>query len=197
MIIWMGLFTQISGCSISWLLFFWGVGGKSFVRKQSTEFECWKSQRNSPWPKLLLFYNIIQCVVCIQNSGSHIQANTNLCFVFCEVWSALSICLRFEMNRLYRAVHRMLQHEKLRQLECQRVHTLRLMLEKEQRFVEALRSELAKSNEPKILQELAGAERRVRTLQDQLVNLTMHAEHEVGYSYKFCLITPLKPNKYP
>jgi len=86
----------------------------------------------------------------------------------------------------------MLQHEKLRQLECQRVHTLRLMLEKEQRFVEALRSELAKSNEPKLLQELAGAERRVRTLQDQLVNLTMHAEHEVGYSYKFCLITLLK-----
>jgi hypothetical protein len=66
------------------------------------------------------------------------------------------------------------------------------MLEKEQRFVEALRSELAKSNEPKLLQELAGAERRVRTLQDQLVNLTMHAEHEVGYSYKFCLITLLK-----
>ena len=26
MIIWMGLFTQISGCSISWLLFFWGGG---------------------------------------------------------------------------------------------------------------------------------------------------------------------------
>jgi len=98
------------------------------------------------------------------------------------------------MHRLYRVVHRMLQHEKLRQLECQRVHTLRLMLEKEQRFVEALRSELAKSNEPKLLQELSGAERRVRTLQDQLVNLTMHAEHEVGYSHKFCLITLLKPN---
>jgi hypothetical protein len=87
----------------------------------------------------------------------------------------------------------MLQHEKLRQLECQRVHTLRLMLEKEQRFVEALRSELAKSNEPKLHQELARAERRVRTLNDQLVSLTMHAEQEVGYTYKFCLITLLKP----
>lgn len=71
-------------------------------------------------------------------------------------------------------------HEQQRQVECQRVHTLRLMLEKEQRFVEALRSELAKSNEPKVHQELAGAERRVRTLQDQLVNLTMHAEHEAA-----------------
>lgn len=86
----------------------------------------------------------------------------------------------------------MLQHEKLRQLECQRVHTLRLMLEKEQRFVEALRSELAKSNEPKVHQELAGAERRVRTLQDQLVNLTMHAGHEVGYSSTFWLGDTLK-----
>ncbi|XP_023714771.1 rho guanine nucleotide exchange factor 12 isoform X5 [Cryptotermes secundus] len=71
-------------------------------------------------------------------------------------------------------------HEKLRQLECQRVHTLRLMLEKEQRYVEALRSELAKSNEPKLHQELTGAERRVRTLQDQLVSLTMNAEHETA-----------------
>jgi hypothetical protein len=86
----------------------------------------------------------------------------------------------------------MLQHEKRRQLECQRLQTLRLMLEKEQRYVEALRSELAKSDEPKVLQELAGAERRVRTLQDQLVNLTMHADREVGCSYKFCLITLLK-----
>jgi cell division septum initiation protein DivIVA len=61
------------------------------------------------------------------------------------------------------------------------------MLEKEQRFVEALRSELAKSNEQKLHQELAGAERRVRTLQDQLINLTMHAEPEVGQSCIFLL----------
>ncbi|PSN51924.1 hypothetical protein C0J52_06309 [Blattella germanica] len=69
-------------------------------------------------------------------------------------------------------------HEKLRQFECHKVHTLRLMLEKEQRYVDALRSEIAKSNEPRLLQELTGAERRVRTLQDQLVNLSMQAEHE-------------------
>jgi hypothetical protein len=69
------------------------------------------------------------------------------------------------------------------------------MLEKEQRYVDALRSELAKSNERKLHQELTGAERRVRTLQDQLVSLTMHADHEVGHVYtricKFCFLTLL------
>jgi predicted nucleic acid-binding Zn-ribbon protein len=69
------------------------------------------------------------------------------------------------------------------------------MLEKEQRYVDALRSELAKSNEPKLLQELKGAERRVGTLQDQLVNLTMHAEHEVRYIPTVCLKTLSKPKK--
>jgi hypothetical protein len=106
----------------------------------------------------------------------------------------LTYLFTFEVYHLYREVHRMLQHEKRRQLECQRLHTLRLMLEKEQRFVEALQSELAKSNEPTLLQHLAGAERRVQTLQDQLVNFTMHADHEVRYSSKFCLITLLKLN---
>lgn len=75
------------------------------------------------------------------------------------------------------------QHEKMRQLECQRVHTLRLMLEKEQRFVEALRSELAKNNEPKLQQQLAGAERRVQTVQQQLLNLTANSEHEVNTTH--------------
>jgi hypothetical protein len=69
------------------------------------------------------------------------------------------------------------------------------MLEKEQRYVDALRSELAKSNEPKLHQELMGAERRVRTLQDQLVNLTMHAEHEVGHIPAVCLLTLFKTKK--
>uniref|UniRef100_A0A8D9EQ02 Rho guanine nucleotide exchange factor 12 n=1 Tax=Cacopsylla melanoneura TaxID=428564 RepID=A0A8D9EQ02_9HEMI len=62
--------------------------------------------------------------------------------------------------------------EKLRQLENQRVHTFRLMLEKELRYVEALRSEIAKGPEPEKHQELCNAERRVRTLQEQLVSLT-------------------------
>jgi hypothetical protein len=67
------------------------------------------------------------------------------------------------------------------------------MLEKEQRYVDALRSELAKSNERKLHQELTGAERRVRTLQDQLVSLTMHTDHEVGHICicKFCFLTLL------
>ena len=46
------------------------------------------------------------------------------------------------------------------------------MLEKEQRYAEALRSELAKctdpSNEQQILRDLTGADRRIRTLQEQL-----------------------------
>lgn len=55
------------------------------------------------------------------------------------------------------------------------------MLEKEQRYVDALRSELAKNNNPKAQQELVGAERRVRTLQEQLRNLIANsADHEVS-----------------
>ncbi|XP_063236975.1 rho guanine nucleotide exchange factor 11-like isoform X2 [Bacillus rossius redtenbacheri] len=76
-------------------------------------------------------------------------------------------------------------HEKMRQLECQRVHTIRLMLEKERRYVDALRSELARCNQPRLQQELAGAERRVNTLQEQLGSLTAHhaddADHEYSY----------------
>ncbi|KAH0540397.1 hypothetical protein KQX54_017011 [Cotesia glomerata] len=71
-------------------------------------------------------------------------------------------------------------HEKKRQLETQRVHTFQLMLEKEQSYVDKLRSELAKmgigsgnvSSVATLQTELAGAERRVRTLQDQLAAIT-------------------------
>ncbi|XP_018356038.1 PREDICTED: rho guanine nucleotide exchange factor 12 isoform X4 [Trachymyrmex septentrionalis] len=69
--------------------------------------------------------------------------------------------------------------EKKRQLETQRVHTFQLMLEKEQSYVDKLRSELAKtgtgssSTHVTTLQaELAGAERRVRTLQEQLAAIS-------------------------
>ncbi|XP_046676809.1 rho guanine nucleotide exchange factor 11-like isoform X3 [Homalodisca vitripennis] len=68
--------------------------------------------------------------------------------------------------------------EKKRQVEFERVHTLQLMLEKEQRFVECLRSELAKSNDVKKQEQLVGAERRVQTLQQQLLNLSSHYEQE-------------------
>ncbi|XP_033211602.1 rho guanine nucleotide exchange factor 12 isoform X2 [Belonocnema kinseyi] len=65
-------------------------------------------------------------------------------------------------------------HEKKRQLETERVHTIQLMLEKEQSYVEMLRSELAKlgagnTNSIASLQtDLTGAERRVRVLQERL-----------------------------
>lgn len=53
------------------------------------------------------------------------------------------------------------------------------MLEKEQRYVEALRSELARCTDPaseaKFVQELTGAERRVRTLQEKLFSQTTKA----------------------
>ncbi|XP_067203804.1 rho guanine nucleotide exchange factor 11 isoform X3 [Linepithema humile] len=69
--------------------------------------------------------------------------------------------------------------EKKRQLETQRVHTFQLMLEKEQSYVDKLRSELAKTgtgsggaNVTAVQAELAGAERRVRTLQEQLTAIS-------------------------
>nr|XP_050855300.1 uncharacterized protein LOC127066076 isoform X3 [Vespula vulgaris] len=70
--------------------------------------------------------------------------------------------------------------EKKRQLETQRVHTFQLMLEKERSYVDKLRSELAKAgacgyntnNVATLQNDLAGAERRVRTLQDRLAAIT-------------------------
>lgn len=77
----------------------------------------------------------------------------------------------------------MFQHEKKRQLETQRVHTFQLMLEKEQSYVDKLRSELAKAgtgsgnvNVVTLQAELAGAERRVRTLQEQLTAITTNEQ---------------------
>ncbi|XP_014478297.1 PREDICTED: rho guanine nucleotide exchange factor 12 isoform X2 [Dinoponera quadriceps] len=78
-------------------------------------------------------------------------------------------------------------HEKKRQLETQRVHTFQLMLEKEQSYVDKLRSELAKTgtgtgngnggvNITALQNELAGAERRVRTLQEQLAAITTNEQ---------------------
>ncbi|XP_054000193.1 rho guanine nucleotide exchange factor 12 isoform X5 [Hylaeus anthracinus] len=78
-------------------------------------------------------------------------------------------------------------HEKKRQLETQRVHTFQLMLEKEQSYVDKLRSELAKAgtgsgnvNIVTLQAELAGAERRVRTLQDQLTAITTNEQFSQG-----------------
>lgn len=62
----------------------------------------------------------------------------------------------------------------MRHVELERWRTFRLMLEKEQRYVDALKKELQKSldipnsDNHKLKRELSGAERRVKTLQDQL-----------------------------
>lgn len=81
-----------------------------------------------------------------------------------------------------------MQSEKKRQLETQRVHTFQLMLEKEQSYVDKLRSELAKassssnSNNVATLQvELAGAERRMRTIMEELAAMTTGDQVENAY----------------
>lgn len=63
----------------------------------------------------------------------------------------------------------------MRHVELERWQTFRLMLEKEQRYVEDLKKELHMSldlpnggDNFKLKRELTGAERRVKTLQDQL-----------------------------
>lgn len=77
------------------------------------------------------------------------------------------------------------------------MHTFQLMLEKEQSYVDKLRSELAKAgagagsvNSVTPLQaELAGAERRVRTLHDQLAAITTSdqvASFRISYSTFRC-----------
>ncbi|XP_050433576.1 rho guanine nucleotide exchange factor 12-like isoform X2 [Adelges cooleyi] len=64
--------------------------------------------------------------------------------------------------------------EQMRHVELERWQTFRLMLEKEQRYVEALKKELQRTPDVaggdnyKLIRELSGAERRVKTLQDQL-----------------------------
>lgn len=72
--------------------------------------------------------------------------------------------------------------EQMRHVELERWQTFRLMLEKEQRFVEALKKELQLTNGDnyKLKIELSGAERRVKTLQDQL---TTFKEIPVVYNY--------------
>lgn len=66
----------------------------------------------------------------------------------------------------------------MRHVELERWQTFRLMLEKEQRYVDALKKELQKSSDLsnsenyKLKSELSGAERRVKTLQDQLTTFS-------------------------
>ncbi|XP_046751992.1 rho guanine nucleotide exchange factor 12 isoform X4 [Diprion similis] len=79
-------------------------------------------------------------------------------------------------------------HEKLRQLETQRVNTFQQMLETEQQYLQMLRDNLAKAgaggggenNVATWQTELVGAERRVRTLQDQLTAITNNGQFSQG-----------------
>ncbi|XP_046628149.1 rho guanine nucleotide exchange factor 11 isoform X2 [Neodiprion virginianus] len=90
-------------------------------------------------------------------------------------------------------------HEKLRQLETQRVNTFQQMLETEQQYLQMLRDNLAKAgaggggenNVATWQTELVGAERRVRTLQDQLTAITNN-----GQLYSLVTNTPPSPNRY-
>ncbi|XP_059480825.1 rho guanine nucleotide exchange factor 12 isoform X2 [Neocloeon triangulifer] len=61
--------------------------------------------------------------------------------------------------------------EERRKYESSRRKTFQLMLENEQRNIEALRSKLAVANEPKTMEELTKAENRLRTIQNQLFAL--------------------------
>lgn len=60
------------------------------------------------------------------------------------------------------------------------------MLEKEQRYAEALRSELAKcadsSNEQQISRDLSGAKRRICTIQEQLEAMTSSNNYSTSNS---------------
>lgn len=83
----------------------------------------------------------------------------------------------------------------MRHVELERWQTFRLMLEKEQKYVEALKKELQKSSEVsngdnyKLKRELTGAERRVKTLQDQLTTF-----NEIPVVYSCFIIYILKLN---
>ncbi|XP_049947782.1 rho guanine nucleotide exchange factor 12 [Schistocerca serialis cubense] len=57
---------------------------------------------------------------------------------------------------------------KQREVDSERVHTLRLMLEQEQMYVEKLRSELARAHDAKLVADLRKAENHVRTLEAQI-----------------------------
>ena len=59
------------------------------------------------------------------------------------------------------------QYEQQRVVELERLNTFKLMLEKEQQFVETKRSDLGRGYNPSVAIELANAEKRVRELQQK------------------------------
>uniref|UniRef100_T1J9G7 Rho guanine nucleotide exchange factor 12 n=1 Tax=Strigamia maritima TaxID=126957 RepID=T1J9G7_STRMM len=71
--------------------------------------------------------------------------------------------------------------EKMQQLSNSKIHTIRMMLEQELAYLEKLRSEFVKNPIEKIRFELSGAQKRCRTLEEQLFNLT-GVRHDCGLS---------------
>ncbi|GFU54515.1 rho guanine nucleotide exchange factor 12 [Nephila pilipes] len=75
--------------------------------------------------------------------------------------------------------------EKQQQLTNSRIHTIRKMLEKEIVYLENLRAEFSKTPSEKMRAEVNGAVKRVKTLEEQLVNLTgVPHEHIITRSPK-------------
>ncbi|XP_055942857.1 uncharacterized protein LOC129972634 isoform X1 [Argiope bruennichi] len=75
--------------------------------------------------------------------------------------------------------------EKQQQLTNSRIHTIRKMLEKEVVYLENLRAEFSKTPSEKMRAEVNGAVKRVKTLEEQLVNLTgIPYEHIITRSPK-------------
>lgn len=66
------------------------------------------------------------------------------------------------------------QHELQRVVELERLKTFKLMLEKEQQFVEKKRTELGRGYNPSVAVELASAEKRVRELQQKYNQMANH-----------------------
>lgn len=89
------------------------------------------------------------------------------------------------------------QYEQQRVVELERLNTFKLMLEKEQQFVETKRSDLGRGYNPSVAIELANAEKRVRELQqkyNQMANRLglstsesqpqVHSHHFANISFK-------------
>ncbi|KFM79191.1 Rho guanine nucleotide exchange factor 11, partial [Stegodyphus mimosarum] len=75
--------------------------------------------------------------------------------------------------------------EKQQQLTNSRIHTIRKMLEKEADYLENLRAEFSKTPSEEIRSKVNGAMKRVKTLEEQLFNLTgIPHEHIVTRSPK-------------
>lgn len=85
------------------------------------------------------------------------------------------------------------------QLQLEREQHFRLMIEKEERYLEALRSQLARSPDEKKILELEKAERNLQKLQGMLQNHVRN-QSEVNMYISVCsddFELVLNPSKFP